>query len=141
MSLEEAQALQRELLAGCETGEVSQKINAAARLMLTGRHDDCIAAYSAIAAEHPEERGTCEGQIGAAHFFKGDYETAIRWYEAARSHGADASMMEDNIKEAQEALAKKSRGEDPSASQGGINPLTILLLLGALGAAVYFLVL
>lgn len=139
LTLEEARALQSELLKGVEVGEVSAKVNAAAQLLLRGKHDDSIAAYSSIAVEHPEERGTCEGQVGAAFFFKGEYETAIQWYEAARAHGADPSMMDDNIKEAKEAIEKKARGEAPSSESGGISIVTVLLVLAVIGGIAYVL--
>lgn len=106
LSLEEARALQDKLLAGLSTSPIDDKINAAARLMLEGRHQDCMQAYAAIAAEHPEKRGTAEGQIGACQFFLGNFEQAIAHYEKAKELGEDAEMMNDNIQEAQEELAK-----------------------------------
>ena len=90
LSLEEARALQDKLLAGLSTSPIDDKINAAARLMLEGRHQDCMQAYAAIAAEHPEKRGTAEGQIGACQFFLGNFEQAIAHYEKAKELGEDA---------------------------------------------------
>ncbi|MDQ3035527.1 MAG: tetratricopeptide repeat protein [Myxococcota bacterium] len=86
---------------------VSMRINEAARLMTSGDYEACAAAYHAIAESHPEERGTCWSQIGAALYFMGRYEEAIQWYEAALREGADASDMRDNIDEARAALAKR----------------------------------
>lgn len=120
MSLEEARALQDKLLAGMSTSPLDDKINAAARLMLEGRHEDCMQAYAAIAAEHPEKRATAEGQIGACQFFLGNFEQAIAHYEKAKELGEDAGMMDDNIQEAQEELAKaKAPAGSPKAAPAG----------------------
>jgi tetratricopeptide (TPR) repeat protein len=106
LTLDQARELQDRLLATVTAeGEVSKKINAAAQLMTAGLYEAAIDAYEAIAQRHPEELAACESQIGAARFFLGQHEEAIRHYELARQHGADAGMMEDNIKEAREALA------------------------------------
>ncbi len=135
LSLEEARALQDKLLAGLSTSPIDDKINAAARLMLEGRHQDCMQAYAAIAAEHPEKRGTAEGQIGACQFFLGNFEQAIAHYEKAKELGEDAEMMNDNIQEAQEELAKaaaepKAPTTAPKAApsgQGKAKQMTLIL--------------
>lgn len=110
VSLEQAAALRAEAMAriGDAGLPISQKMNAAARLMTGGAFKECVAAYEEIARQHPEAQGDCCGQIGAAYFFLGDYETAILYYEKALAHGADPSMMADNIEEAQEALGRAS---------------------------------
>ncbi|MEO6953340.1 MAG: hypothetical protein ABI321_16185 [Polyangia bacterium] len=54
----------------------------------------------------PALRRTCEGQLGAAYYMLGPYQNAINAYEPAITAGEDRGMMEDNIKEAREALAK-----------------------------------
>ena len=105
LSHEEARELQDELSSVMESSaDVSQKINAAARLMTPGLFKECIEAYEKIAKEHPDERGTCEGQIGACYYFLKEYDKAIEHYEAGIKYGADEDMMKDNIKEAREAL-------------------------------------
>jgi tetratricopeptide (TPR) repeat protein len=104
LSLDAARSLQEKLLARMEPNEVEAKANAAARKLLNRDFKGAIAAYEAIAAEHPERRGQCEGQIGACHYFLSDYEEALRWYRSAKDHGADEAMMDDNIAEAEEAL-------------------------------------
>ena len=93
-----------------KTDAVGAKINAAALLLTAQRFDDCIAAYQAIADQHPEEQGTCLGQIGACYFSKGEFSNAIQHYTAAKKSGAEPGMMDDNIQKAQEALAKSTKG-------------------------------
>lgn len=110
MSLEEAARVQAELMPHLDTDAVGAKINAAALLLTSQRFDDCISAYRAIGVQHPEELGTCLGQIGACYFFKGEYSEAIKSYVSAKAKGANPSMMDDNIQEAQEALAQANRG-------------------------------
>lgn len=80
------------------------KINAAADLLLAKKFTEAIAAYEAIAREHPGSAADCESQIGAAWFFLGDYPRAIEFYRSALAKGADRGMMADNIQEAEQAL-------------------------------------
>ena len=91
---------------GARTDEVGAKINAAAQLMTSGRFAECIEAYTWIGHQHPDHAATCHSQIGAAHYFLGNYAIAISHYEYARSIGADPRMMDDNIREAQQALGR-----------------------------------
>lgn len=107
VSFEEARKVQDEVQAVLKTDDVSAKINAAARLMTGKQFKECIEAYQAIAAQHPDQQATCEAQIGAAYFFLGQYQKAIEYYEAAKAHGEDAGMMDDNIREAKDALLNK----------------------------------
>lgn len=88
--------------------DVDSKINAAAGLMTTGQFAECIEAYRVIAEQHPEKLGICEAQIGAAYYFLGDYQTAIRYYQQAKGHGANPDHMDDNIAEAREALGQSA---------------------------------
>lgn len=104
--LEQGLAIQSALVDGGIVSETDQsaKVNAAARLLLSKKFEEAIVAYEKIAREHPDSRGECESQIGAAHFFLGNFQRAISHYESARANGADSSMMQDNIQEAQQAL-------------------------------------
>lgn len=141
MTLEEARDLQETLLAVLHTDEISEKVNAAARLLLSRDYEGSIRAYQAIAVQHPERRGDCEGQIGAAHYFLGDYEAALSHYESARDHGADPDMMQDNIDEARQALSKggaSGEDEDGSVLLGGFVLLGILVALVAGGYLLLF---
>jgi DNA-binding SARP family transcriptional activator len=130
MSLEQAAQVQAELMPNLKTDAVGATINAAAQQLTSQRFDDCIAAYHAIAAQHPEEQGTCLGQIGACYFFKGEFSTAIQHYTAAKKSGADPEMMDDNIQEAQEELAKLSRAApaDSSSDASSVNVRAIALV-------------
>jgi len=107
VSFEEARKVQDEVQAVLKTDDVSAKINAAARLMTAKKFQECIQAYEAIAAQHPDQQATCEAQIGAAYYFLGQFQKAIEYYEAAKAHGEDAGMMDDNIREAKDALLNK----------------------------------
>ena len=91
------------------SSEFGAKISAAARVMLGGAPREAIAAYEQIAIVHPDEIGTCQAGIGAAHYFLGDYEKAIEFYQKALANGADRRMMQDNIDEAREAIEKRNR--------------------------------
>lgn len=46
-------------------------------------------------------------QLGAAWFFKADFDRAITHYRRAIELGADRSMMEDNIREAEHAKGRR----------------------------------
>jgi hypothetical protein len=82
----------------------SQRVNEAAGLMLHKRYVESGQAWEAIARDFPEERGQAYSQMGVACYFTGRYADAIAWYEQALQHGADPSMMKDNIDEARAAL-------------------------------------
>ncbi len=84
---------------------MTNELRSAAMLMADGKYEETIAAYSAIADQDPSSVGVCHSQIGAAHYFLGQYETAIKHYEIALQNGANESMMNDNIVEAREAIA------------------------------------
>jgi TolA-binding protein len=112
--LDAAKAEREKFLANAETDEVSDAINAASGLLLDRKYAESIAAYLQIIEKYPQERGKAESQIGAAQYFLGQFTEAIESYAAAREHGADPSMMDDNIWEACEALVKKG---DKAAAQ------------------------
>jgi tetratricopeptide (TPR) repeat protein len=108
MSLDEAEILhQRFNEQMVQSDDLQSKSNFAASLMMSGQFDLCIKAYQKIADQYPERLGMCEAQIGAALYFLGHYEEAIRYYKQALGHGADADMMQDNIEEAEEAIANR----------------------------------
>ncbi|MEM1009644.1 MAG: hypothetical protein AAGJ35_11635, partial [Myxococcota bacterium] len=74
LSLEEAQRLQEQFLSVMETDDLSDKINAASKLLISGLYQESIDAYQKIAEQHPEELGDCQSQIGAALHFQGRYQ-------------------------------------------------------------------
>ncbi|MGB0680221.1 MAG: hypothetical protein ACPGUV_11210 [Polyangiales bacterium] len=105
--LDQAKAMQAKLQANLDTSdERTRRCNEAACLLVGQELDAAIAAYTKLMEDFPDERGAALGQIGAAYYFKGEYQRAIEHYEAARAAGADVDMMQDNIDEAKEALAQ-----------------------------------
>ena len=106
VSPEQAQAMQAQAQAamyaapGDPAAQITAKINAAAQLLVGGDYRGAVDAYLAIAQAHPERTGVCYSQVGAALFFLGYYADAIQYYEAAKQHGADPRMMDENIAEA-----------------------------------------
>ncbi len=106
MSMGDAKGLQDRVLNLMQTNDVQAKINGAAQLMTEGEFDACIQTYAHIKNAHPEQAALCESQVGAAEFFKGNFENAIQHYESAKLLGADETMMNMNIAEAEEKLGK-----------------------------------
>jgi hypothetical protein len=106
-ALDGMQARQAELQASMVTDDAGTAINAAARLLVGKKFREAIVAYTSIGKRYPVQRGVCEGQIGAAHFFLGEYENALAHYMAAKQLGEDAAMMDENINEALAAMAKR----------------------------------
>ncbi|MEQ9072757.1 MAG: tetratricopeptide repeat protein [Sandaracinaceae bacterium] len=104
----DAKAAREQFMKHVDTGSAdNQAVNAAAALMLDRRFDESRRAYLAVAEQFPERRGDAYSQVGAACYFLGEYAVAIEWYERALAHGADPSMMRDNIDEAREALGAR----------------------------------
>lgn len=101
VSREQAMHLMQQMQSSVTADSVDGKVNAAAQLLLGGQYQACIDAYNLICQQHPEQAGTCYGQIGAALFFLKRYPEAIQYYQAAKQYGADATMMDENIAEAQ----------------------------------------
>ena len=50
-------------LSTVSTDSESDAVNAAAALMLDRNYTECIAAYEAVAAKDPEQRGNADSQI------------------------------------------------------------------------------
>lgn len=85
----------------------SEAINAAAKKLVAQDFDGAIAAYEDVAARFPHRAADAHGQIGAAWFFKRDYDRALHHYRKAIELGAPRAEMADNIREAEDA---KRRG-------------------------------
>jgi len=84
---------------------MNSALTAAATAMEQRQFTAAIDQYTKIMRDQPEHAGLCASQIGAAHFFLQDYDAAIEWYRRAGEHGFAAAMIEDNIREAEEARA------------------------------------
>ncbi len=99
------QAKQADLLSRMAPDQLpeSDAINAAAKKLVAKDFDGAIAAYDDVARRFPHRAADAHGQLGAAWFFKRDFDRAISHYRYAMELGADRSMMEDNIREAEDA--------------------------------------
>ncbi len=102
LSLEEAEAIQKEVLRLLNENEVDQAMNYACRLLTRGSYEQSIDAFERIMNLMPNKKGVCENQIGAACFFLGKYEEAILHYLLSLQHGFDTSMLDYNVFEAAE---------------------------------------
>jgi hypothetical protein len=85
----------------------SEAINQAAKKLVAQDFDGAIAAYEEVAQRFPHRGGDAHGQIGAAWFFKGDFDRALFHYRKAIELGAPPEDMADNIREAEEAKQKR----------------------------------
>lgn len=108
ITFDQAKALREKFLELLQQDDRSKQFNAASEFMLNQHYQDCVDAYQKLMEKYPDSLGDCESQIGAAYYFLGEYEKAISYYVAARNHGADQSMMDDNIWEACETLYDQS---------------------------------
>lgn len=109
ISIEEAKKLQQDIMSKINASDsFSQKVNYAAQFFMKRAYQEAAIAYEKIAQDHPEERGLCEGQIGAAKFFLSDYIGAVDHYKKALELG-DTDMQEDNIFEAAEENFKENK--------------------------------
>ncbi|MEO1299940.1 MAG: hypothetical protein AAFW75_30055 [Cyanobacteria bacterium J06636_16] len=113
ISFEEAQQARAKFLAVLDQDDESAAFNAATELLISQAFRESITAHTKLLEKYPNRKGHCQSQIGAAYYFLEDYPLAINFYVAARKHGADAEMMDDNIWEACEAIYK--RENDKSA--------------------------
>jgi tetratricopeptide (TPR) repeat protein len=107
LDFEQAKKTREQYLKNAEQVGSSLDINDAAGLMLNKDYTGAIAAYESIMEKYPEEKGVCLGQIGAAEYFLGNYETSLERYIEAKNSGEDNDMMEDNIWEACETIHKE----------------------------------
>ena len=79
---------------------VDVALDAAARLVSTGKHDEAIAMYRDIVERDHALRGVCECLIGLALFYGHRYESAIAYYKAAAAHGEDPATVNALIQQA-----------------------------------------
>ena len=104
VSPEQAAQLIQQMQSSAAAGSVEAKVNAAAQLLVGGQYQSSIDAYNLLCQQHPEQAGTCYSQIGVALFVLNRYPEAIQYYQAAKQYGADPTMMDENIAEAQGCL-------------------------------------
>jgi tetratricopeptide (TPR) repeat protein len=88
-----------------EDGLVKQ----ATKLMVSKKFAESIEVYGNLVEQFPKNKALYQSQIGAGHYFLGDYTKAIDYYSLAMRHGSDKDMMDDNVWEAIEALYKQSK--------------------------------
>ena len=81
----------------------------ASKLMTSGKYSESIDLYKKLSDDFPQNKGLYESQIGAAYYFLGDYDNAIKYYVSGMNNGGDKRMMDDNIWEATEALYNKTK--------------------------------
>lgn len=91
------------------------KIATADWLLLEDNYNGAIALYDRIAADHPDEIGVCLRCVGAAHYFLGNYETAIEFYQKALASGEDADMIAADISEAHDAIFMRDQDRREAA--------------------------
>lgn len=80
----------------------------ASSALTKGEFEKSIELYQKLANDYPEKKGLYLSQVGAAHYFLGDFTKAIEYYIKARDIGADSNMIDDNIWEACEAVYKNN---------------------------------
>jgi tetratricopeptide (TPR) repeat protein len=103
-----AQVALQSQLAPQAQGSEDQRFNEAFRLIPNRQFAEAIAAFEVLERAFPHRAGDCRSQRGAALYFLGRYEEALADYRTALQLGADARMMNDNIREAEEAIRKRS---------------------------------
>lgn len=108
-SFREAKELQEDLFNTLpQQKEETKETNKAAQLLVNQRFDEAIKAYMDLCEKYSHSRGLFESQIGAAYFFKDDFETAVEYYLKSMEHGYSDSA-DYNLWEAYEILYKQSK--------------------------------
>jgi tetratricopeptide (TPR) repeat protein len=101
---------QREAVARImESSDFCAKTSVADWLLFEKNHDGAIALYDRIAADHPAETGFCLRSIGTVHYFLGNYETAIDFYQKALAEGEDPEIIAADISEARDAITMRDQ--------------------------------
>lgn len=76
----------------------------ASKLLTSKNYQEALDLYAEMAEKYPKNRGLYLSQVGACHYFLGDFEKAIEVYVESRENGMEKSMIDDNIFEACEAI-------------------------------------
>jgi tetratricopeptide (TPR) repeat protein len=92
-----------------QSSDFCAKTSVADWLLFEKNHDGAITLYNRIAVDHPEETGFCLRSIGTAHYFLGDYETAIDFYQKALAGGEDPEIIAADISEARDAIMMRNQ--------------------------------
>jgi len=111
LTLEEGNKMHDELYTNISTplSTESELTKKAIKLLTSGKHAASIDIYKQLINEYPAQRDTYESQIGANHYFLGEFEKAIEYYTLSMNHGFNKSMSDDNIWEACLALYEKTK--------------------------------
>jgi tetratricopeptide (TPR) repeat protein len=91
------------------SADFGAKVSTADWLMLENNHKGAIALYDQIAIDHPQEAAICLRCVGAAHYFLGNFETAIEFYQKALAAGEDAEIIAADIDEARDAIMMRDQ--------------------------------
>ncbi|MCI5057949.1 MAG: hypothetical protein MRY83_17680 [Flavobacteriales bacterium] len=110
MTLEEANDINQQYIEDnpTPTDDENGLLRRASSALTSGSFKEAVQIYEEMAEKFPESKGMYLSQVGAAYYFLNEFDKAIEYYISARDHGADASMMDDNIWEACEAIYKNT---------------------------------
>ena len=110
ITLEQANDKNTEFIAKNPEAENNENalMRQASSALTNGEYEKSIELYEKMASDFPENRGLYLSQVGAAHHFLNDYNTAIEYYVKAKNEGADDNMIDDNIWEACEEIYKNN---------------------------------
>lgn len=104
---EYVQVFQSFIARNSRPGSADDEIQKMGSLMAAGRYDEVIQGYRCLMESRPGDRALFTDQIGAAYFFKGEYQKAMACYiEAAQGRVASADF---NLWEVCELLYKKEK--------------------------------
>jgi len=108
VSMEEMEAVQEFLEEKMDPDEYNSSFNKACRLIPQRQYTEAITMFESIRGNSADayEKGSCENQIGACHFFLGDFEKALEFYIKSFHSGYDKRVIDYNIWEACEELMK-----------------------------------
>lgn len=106
LSMEEIEQIQLSLKDQMDSETYHSVFNRACRLIPKKQYLEAIVLFESIRENSTDayEKGSCESQIGACHFFLGDFEKALDFYTQSFHSGYDKRVNDYNIWEACEKL-------------------------------------
>lgn len=109
LSMDEMSRIQDSLEDKMAPADYNNTFNQACRLVPKGKYAEALAMFEEVRnnTNDPDQKGTCDNQIGVCYFFMNDFEKAIDSYASSFQNGFDKSMADDNIWEACENLMKR----------------------------------